>query len=144
TLTTLSQHGGSFLLSRFSDFLPQLQTLYHQLEQGMLHEEKTLGRSRASRGMKFKTWDQMVGLVVSMVEYVGITREMEDVVFEMLGGEALVRGREGVRGALEGVNPDAVWLLEEQKRSRKEDGWDEEWEKRKPVVEGWEFRSVEF
>lgn len=144
TLTTLSQHGGSFLLSRFSDLLPQLQTLYHQLEQGMLHEEKTLGRSRASRGTKFKTWDQMVGLVVSMVEYVGITREMEDGVFEILGGEALARGREGVRGALEGVNPDAVWLLEEQRRSRKEDGWDGEWEKRKPIVEGWEFRRVEF
>ncbi|KAI4230426.1 MAG: hypothetical protein L6R36_000055 [Xanthoria steineri] len=144
TLTTLSQHGGSFLLSRFSDLLPQLQTLYQQLEQGMLHEEKTLGRSRTSRGIKAKTWDQMVGLVVSMVEYVGITREMEDGVFEMMGGEPLARGRDGVRGALEGVNPDAVWLLEEAKRSRKEDGWDEELEKRNPVIEGWEFRSVNF
>ncbi|KAL8649116.1 MAG: hypothetical protein Q9226_005711 [Calogaya cf. arnoldii] len=144
TLTTLSQYGGSFLLSRFSDLLPQLQSLHHHLEQSMLHEEKTLGRSRASRSMKFKTWDQMVALIVSMVVYVGITREMEDGVFEMLGGEPLLREREGVREALEGVIPDAVWLLEEERRSRKKEGWDEEWEKRKPVVEGWEFRSVVF
>ncbi|KAL8854953.1 MAG: hypothetical protein Q9221_000149 [Calogaya cf. arnoldii] len=144
TLTTLSQYGGSFLLSRFSDLLPQLQSLHHHLEQNMLHEEKTLGRSRTSRSMKFKPWDQMVALIVSMVVYVGITREMEDAVFEMLGGEALLRERQGVRAALEGVNPDAVWLLEEERRSKKEECWDEEWEKRKPVVEGWQFRSVVF
>ncbi|KAL8674783.1 MAG: hypothetical protein Q9168_000764 [Polycauliona sp. 1 TL-2023] len=142
TLRTLSQHGGSFLLSRFSDLLPQLQTLYNQIEQSMLHEEKTLGRSRASRSMKFKTWDQMVGLVVDMVVYVGITREMEDAVFEVLGGEALLREREGVRGALEGVNPDALWLLDEEKKSRKDEGWEERWEERRPVVEGWEFRRL--
>ncbi|KAL8984928.1 MAG: hypothetical protein Q9205_001244 [Flavoplaca limonia] len=144
TLTIISQHGGSFLLSRFSDLLPKLQNLYRQLQQAMLHEEKTLGRSRASRSLKFKTWDQMVGLLVTMVVYVGITREMEDAVFEMLGGEALLRRREGVRDALEGLNPDAVWSLEEEGNSKKDEGWDEKWEKRKPVVDGWEFKDVEF
>ncbi|KAL9001551.1 MAG: hypothetical protein Q9169_000126 [Polycauliona sp. 2 TL-2023] len=144
TLQTLSQYGGSFLLSRFSDLLPQLQTLYHQLEQPMLHEEKTLGRSRAARSIKFKAWDQIVGLVVTMVVYVGITREMEDAVFEILGGEALLREREGVRGALEGVNPDALWLLEEEKRSSKDEDCAEWWEERRPVVEGWEFQRVRF
>ncbi|KAL8776090.1 MAG: hypothetical protein Q9213_008390, partial [Squamulea squamosa] len=42
TLTTLSRYGGSFLLSRFSDLFPQIQTLYHHLQQDMLLEEKAL------------------------------------------------------------------------------------------------------
>ena len=142
TLTILSQHSGSFLLSRFSDLLPQIQTVHTHLEQDMLYEEKTLGPSRASRTLKFKAWDTMVGLVAVMVEYVGITREMEDGVFVILGGEALMRGRQGVRGALEGVNPDALWLLEEGRIERKGQDGGKRWES--PVVEGWEFMEVEF
>ncbi|KAL8728021.1 MAG: hypothetical protein Q9166_005692 [cf. Caloplaca sp. 2 TL-2023] len=140
TLTTTCQFGGSFLLSRISDLFPSLQTLFTQLECNMLLEEKTLGRRRASRSLKYKCWDAMVGLVITMVEYVGITRDMEDDVFEMLGGEALGRRREGVREALEGVNPDAIWLLEEG-RVKGQEG-EERW--KKPVVEGWDFRDVEF
>ncbi|KAL8775311.1 MAG: hypothetical protein Q9209_000318 [Squamulea sp. 1 TL-2023] len=143
TLSTLSRYGGSFLLFRFSDLFPQIQTLYYRLQQDMLHEEKALGRSRASRSLKYKCWDAMVGLVVAIIEYVGITREMEDGVFEMLGGEALERGREGVKECLEGVNPDAVWLLEEETRW-KMDGEVGRLEGEKPVLEGWEFRAMDF
>ncbi|KAL8819393.1 MAG: hypothetical protein Q9223_002153 [Gallowayella weberi] len=140
TLSSLCQFGGSFLLSRVSDLLPSLLTLHSHLENALLYEEKTLGRSRASRSLKCKAWDALVGLVVTVVTYVGITQEMEDGVFEVLGGEALGRAKEGVRTALEGLNPDAVWLLEEGKRFE-EDGESEgdngRW--KRPVVEGWDF-----
>ncbi|KAL8868651.1 MAG: hypothetical protein Q9174_004850, partial [Haloplaca sp. 1 TL-2023] len=143
TLSTACIHGGDFLLSRIEDLFPQLQTLLTNLEKSMLHETKTLGRSRAERSLKFKTWDALVRLVVVMVTHVGITREMEDAVFEMVGGEALLRGRERVREMLEGVNPGALWLLEEEKRVR--DGGDDvvggRW--KVPVVEGWDFAEVE-
>lgn len=79
---------------------------------------------------------------MAMVEYVGVTREMEDGIFKVLGGEALRRGRGDVRACLEGVNPDGVWLLEEIGRRDGNRGSEEKW--KKPVVKGWEFRDVEF
>lgn len=75
-----------------------------------------------------------------MVEYVGVTREMEDDVFELLGGLALERGRVRVRECLEGVNPDSLWLLEERRRGKRQGGG--KW--KKPVIQGWDFRDVEF
>lgn len=140
-LTATLTSGGDFLLSRLEDDFPRLLTLHANLERAFLAEEKQLGRSRAARSMKFKCWDACVGVVVGMVEYVGITREMEDGVFEVLGGEALRRGRRGVRGCLEGVNPDSVWLLE---NNGSDGDGKEEGRWKKPLVEGWEFREVEF
>lgn len=80
-----------------------------------------------------------------MVEYVGITREMEDGVFDILAGEPLGREREGVRECLEGINADWLWLIEEERKARSNDG-DEDAESRwkPPVVQGWEFREVKF
>ncbi|KAL8752881.1 MAG: hypothetical protein Q9184_005593 [Pyrenodesmia sp. 2 TL-2023] len=145
TLTTACMHGGSFLLSRIEDSFPPLVELYSHLERIHLQEEKQLGRSRASRSLKFRCWDACVGLVVTMVEYVGITREMEDGVFDILVGEPLGRGREGVRECLEGINADWLWLVEEERKARSKDG-DEDAESRwkPPVVQGWEFREVKF
>ena len=142
TLSTACIHGGDFLLSRIEDLFPQLQTLLTNLERSMLHETKTLGRARAERSLKFKTWDALVRLVVVIVTHVGITREMEDPVFEMVGGEALRRGREGVREMLEGVNPGTLWLLEEERRVR-DGGVDGGGRWKVPVVEGWDFVEVE-
>ncbi|KAL8972798.1 MAG: hypothetical protein Q9183_000362 [Haloplaca sp. 2 TL-2023] len=142
TLSTACIHGGDFLLSRIEDLFPQFQTLLTHLEKSMLHETKTLGRARAERSLKFKTWDALVRLVVVMVTYVGITREMEDAVFEMVGGEALMRERDGVREMLEGVNPGALWLLEEERRVRDGTG-DGGGRWKVPVVEGWDFAEVE-
>lgn len=145
TLTIACKYGGSFLLSRIEDALPSLLPLYRHLEGLYLQEEKQLGRSRASRSLKFRCWDACVGLVVVIVEYVGITREMEDGVFEMLTGEALGRGREVVRECLEGINADMLWLVEEGRewKGKQDDGGERRW-KEKPVVKGWEFKDVEF
>lgn len=157
TLTATLQTGGSFLLSRCETLLPPLAHLAHNLHHLFSQESRTLGPARAQRGLKYKCWDALVGAVVAMVMYVGITREMEEGVFEVLG-EALVleRGvggggggggkrKEEVRGVLEGVNPGGLWLLVEGRRGRERDGGMEDqggWEK--PVVEGWEFEDVEF
>lgn len=144
-LSTTLTSGGDFLLSRTEDDFPRLLALSKTLEQAFLAEEKQIGPSRASRSLKYKCWDACVGVVVSMVEYVGVTREMEDGVFEVMGGEALRRGRGGVRDCLEGVNPDGVWLLKEigRRDGEGESGLGEErW--KKPVVEGWEFKDVHF
>ncbi|KAL8903212.1 MAG: hypothetical protein Q9207_004078 [Kuettlingeria erythrocarpa] len=145
TLTRACMYGGSFLLSRVEDSFPALAGLYNHLERIYLLEEKQLGRSRASRSSKFRCWDACVGLVVAMVEYVGITREMEDGVFEILGREPLEKGRQGVRECLEGINADRLWLEEEERRFRSTDGDEyvkERW--KKPVVQGWDFRDVQF
>lgn len=147
TLTTACEYGGSFLLSRIEDAFPALVALYQHLQRLSLQEEKQLGRSRASRSLKFRCWDACVGLVVVMVGYVGITREMEDGVFEMLTGEALEREREGVRECLEGINADWLWLVEERGEAgieRKEVDEEGEGRRKKPVIQGWEFRKVEF
>ncbi|KAL8687181.1 MAG: hypothetical protein Q9218_006572, partial [Villophora microphyllina] len=144
TLTTTLTAGGSFLLSRCETLLPPLTTLSSPLQNLYLQEVKTLGPVRAQRGLKFKCWDALAGFVVTMVQYVGITREMEEGVFEVLG-EALEKGdkkrMDEVRKCLEGVNPGALWLLEEGRRD-KEGEEKRDWEK--PVVEGWEFGDVEF
>lgn len=145
TLTTACTYGGPFLLSRVEDSLPALVELYNHLERIYLQEEKQLGRSRASRSLKFRCWDACVGSVVAMVEYVGITREMEDGVFDILSREPLGKGRKGVRECLEGINADRLWLEEEERRFRSTDGDEDAKERwKKPVVQGWDFRDVEF
>ncbi len=53
--------------------------------------------------------------MVAAVEWVGVGAEMEDGVFEMLGGWGDAGGGE-VRRCLEGLNADALWLVEERKR----------------------------
>ena len=80
----------------------------------MREEARVQGKRSHARGMKWKAWDGMVGLIVTVVRGVGVDWEMEDGVFEMLGG--LVGERRDVREVLEGLNADALWLIEEQAR----------------------------
>lgn len=146
TLTTALGTGGSFLLSRCEALLPPLTHLANTLQHLYAQEVKSLGPVRAQRGLKYKCWDALLGSVVAMVQYVGITREMEKGVFEVLG-EALELGDRMRKGevwqVLEGVNPGTLWVLEEGRRWREKGVEDERiWEK--PVVEGWEFGDVEF
>lgn len=77
----------------------------------MREEKRVMGKVR---GMKWRVWDAVVGLVLGVVREVGVSAEMEDGVFEMLG--ELAGEREDVREVLEGLNPDALWLVEERAR----------------------------
>ncbi len=112
-LAALCEGADDFLRSRIEDNWADLCGVYWKAERGMRAERKGMGER--SRGAKWKVWDAVVGLVVAAVEWVGVAAEMEDGVFEMLGGWGDARGGE-VRRCLEGLNADALWLVEERKR----------------------------
>lgn len=112
-LAALCEGAGDFLRSRIEDNWADLCGVYWKAERGMRVERKGMGGR--SRGAKWKVWDAVVGLVVTVVEWVGVGAEMEDGVFEMLGGWGDAREGE-VRRCLERLNADALWLVEEKGR----------------------------
>lgn len=103
----------------------------------MREEVKVQGKRNQARGMRWRVWDAIVGLLVSVVRDVGVDGEMEDGVFEMLG--VLVGERADVREVLEGLNADALWLIEEKERVR----GGREVLMRPEAVDGIEFRDVD-
>ena len=119
--------------------------LYEKVERGMKEEMRVLGRGKVKaggkaiimrpgpKGFKWRAWDAVVRLLLVLVREVGVSPEMEDGVFEMLGGWAGERG--DVRGVLEEVNADALWLVEV--KDGRVGGL-----VRPEGVEGWEFRDV--
>ena len=94
---------------------------------------KAISLRPGPKGLKWKAWDAVVRLLLVLVREVGVSPEMEDGVFEMLGGWAGSRG--DVRSVLEEVNADALWLVE-VKEGRVEGLV------RPEGVGGWEFRDV--
>lgn len=136
-LATLCECAGDFVAQRVEDEWPRLCKLYARVEGEMREEVRVQGKSSRARGMKWKVWDGVVRLIVTIVRDVGVDGDMEDGVFEMLGG--LVGDRKDVRGALEGLNPDALWLVEEKARV-KAGGTRLV---RPKAVEGVEFKDVE-
>ncbi|KAI9782305.1 MAG: hypothetical protein M1816_001918 [Peltula sp. TS41687] len=154
TLGQLCRSAGDFLRTRFETEWGELRRFFWRVH-GRLRAEK-------GRGMQFthayQTWDALVGLLLAVVEYVGVVDDvMADDLLEMLGGE--LGRREDVRTVLERWDRDAVWL-EMQMRLRGgegEVGMDKEMEMKKgkgmlgpaareretPVLDGWRFRSLE-
>ncbi|MCJ1451150.1 hypothetical protein MMC28_001485 [Mycoblastus sanguinarius] len=110
-LSTLCECAGDFLAGRVEDEWEKLRRFYGRVEREMREEGRVQGKRR---GMKWRVWDAVVGLVVCVVRNVGVKGEMEDGVFEMLGGWA--GQREDVRNVLEWLNADALWLIEEKTR----------------------------
>ena len=138
-LATLCECAGDFLFTRVEAEWNRLQDLYEAVE-GEMKEEARInnkGRGRGPRGMKWRVWDAIIRLMVTMVKDVGVNEGMEDGLFEMLGDFA--GEREDVRTMLESLNADALWLVEEKAR-RKSGG-----EKLvKPEgINGWEFADVD-
>lgn len=113
-LTTLCTCAGDFVAQRVEDEWPRLCRLYARVQREMREEARVQGRRSQARGMRWKVWDGVVGLIVTIVRDVGADGELEDGVFEILGG--LVSDRPDVREVLEGLNADALWLVEEQAR----------------------------
>lgn len=156
-LLALCESAGDFLFSRVEEDWIHLQTLYEKLEKGMKEEMRVLGKGKGRhdkgegrnekgdrqwkaitmrqgpKGLKWRAWDAMVRLLLVIAREVGVSPEMEDGVFEMLG--EWVGEREDVREVLEEVNADALWLVElEEGRV--------EGLVRPEGVEGVEFRDV--
>ncbi len=113
-LATLCECAGDFVAQRVGEEWARLCGLYARAQGEMREEVRVQGRRSRARGMKWKVWDGVVRLVVTVVRDVGVDGRMEDGVFEMLGG--LVRDRLDVREVLEALNADALWLVEERAR----------------------------
>lgn len=133
TLSAACRAGGDFLSSRFEDEWEALNKLYWKREREMKSEEKATGWRG---GMRKRAWESVRGLVIAIIQWVGIRGEMEDGVFEILGSQL---ASEGVREVLESLNPDQLWLLEE--RANRKNGVQALLVK--PEVEGFILRDLE-
>lgn len=136
TLSEACAVGGDFLSSRFDDAWPDLCNLYAKRKREFhTIEEKLLGCNRGG-GPRKRSWDSLRGLIIAVVQHVGVRMQMEDSVFNILGPHLEVAG---VRQVLEGLNPDFLWLVEEKARM-KAGGENLE----KPLVpDGWELWDLD-
>lgn len=136
TLSEACAVGGDFLSSRFDDAWPDLCNLYAKREREFhTIEEKLLGCNRAG-GPRKRSWDSLRGLIIAVVQHVGVRMQMEDSIFDMLGAHLNVAG---VRQVLESLNPDFLWLVEEKARMK---AGGEKLEK--PLVpDGWELWDLD-
>lgn len=157
-LVAACEAGGDFLASRVYDEWAGITKTCKHWETEMQTEERIMGKTR--RGIKGRAWEAITKFVVTVVEVVGVTSEMEDDVFDLLGETALeeqqkvlligraARGKivSGAGGSssdggggenesgtnqpdtssshsatllncLRALNPDALWLLEMQKKT---------------------------
>ena len=146
-LATLCKCAGDFLASRVEEDWEQLCRVYRRVEMAMREEVRVQGkgmgrgkgkgmgkeivRAAGGRGMRWRAWDAVAALLLVVVRDVGVTFDMEDGVFEMLGWVALER--EDVRGVLEMLNADALWLVEQKARG-----------KEKALVKPDAFEGIEF
>lgn len=138
-LATLCECAGDFLFTRVEAEWDKLQELYKTVEGEMKEEARIYnkGRGRGPRGMKWRVWDAVIRLMVTMAKDVGVNEDMEDGLFETLGSLAGERG--DVRAMLEELNADALWLVREKAR-RKSGG--EKLVKPQGIF-GWEFGDVD-
>lgn len=140
TLATLCECAGDFLFTRVEGEWDRLLGMYKRV-QGEMREETRIhskGNGKGLRGMKWRVWDGVIQLLLVMVRNVGVNEDMEDGVFEILGG--LAEEREDVRSVLEDLNADALWLIEE--KARRNNGGQK---LVKPKgIEGWEFADLDF
>jgi hypothetical protein len=128
TISKLCECAGDFLSSRISDEWSGIIKLVRQSRTRVEAEKKRVYSQNS------QVWEAVVGLLMGIVGYVGIGDECFDEVLEVLG--RLVWERESVRGVLEGVNADAVWLVMfEAGRIEKE-------KLETPVMEGWRFTEL--
>ena len=135
-LTSLCRTAGDFMSTRFDNEWGKMLALAKKVEREMLVERKAMGRG----GAKQRGWEAVLGLVGAVVEWVGISGEMEDGVWELVGEGVDGGNGEGVRllrGVLEDLNADALWLLEEKARLKRGGEVLE-----RPVFEGVEFPEV--
>ena len=137
-LARLCECAGDFLFTRVEGEWDKLLGLYKRVEVEMKEESRihSRGKARGPSGMKWKIWDGMVQLLLVTVKDVGVSDNMEDGVFETIGG--LAEEREDVRSVLEDLNADALWLIEE--KARMKNGG--EALVKPESVGGWEFKDV--
>ncbi|KAH6712246.1 armadillo-type protein [Leptodontidium sp. MPI-SDFR-AT-0119] len=132
TISELCRGAGDFLSTRFRDEFPAILKLAKSAKAKAESEKRGSG-GRGVFSMASKLWEGLVGLLITVVEYVRVEDEVFDEVVDVLG--PLTWEREGVRRALEAVNEDAVWLvMQVNGRNGKVET---------PVMEGFTFVGLE-
>ena len=111
-LGALCEAAGDFLRTRAEDEWEGIRRVYEAADCDRAEEQRVQGPR--GRGMRWRVWDAVVGLLMRIVTDVGVSADMEDDIFEMFGPWVGERG--DVRSVLEGLNADALWLVEERAR----------------------------
>ncbi|KAI9875309.1 MAG: hypothetical protein M1830_008644 [Pleopsidium flavum] len=130
---------GDFMASRIESEWDDIKSLFWRVHGRIRAENKGKGKGRGrGRGVystNYQMWDALVKMLVVIVGYVRIGDEMFDDVVEMVAD--CLGSRREVREALEGVNPDAVWLEMERQGANGVSLGD------LPKVDGFVFKAVE-
>ena len=137
TIGATCRFAGDFMSLRIQDEWAQWEKLFLKLDTQVQSERKRRRGRRDIHSTTEKMWEAMVSMTLEVVMHVRVTKEMEDSIIEILTPE-LLAGRQDVRSVLEGLNADAVWLVEEMERLRRGG---------KPLqrpegFEEWEFKEV--
>ncbi|KAI9702551.1 MAG: hypothetical protein M1836_001031 [Candelina mexicana] len=137
TIGNLCIGAGDFLSSRIETEWPAIAKLYWQVYERVKREKK--GRDgRGTYTSNYQIWDALVGLFVIILNYVRVEDEIVDDVVAMVSD--VLERRSDIREALEGVNPDVVWL-ELERRKAKNEG---ESNRKVPTLEGFIFKKIVF
>jgi TELO2-interacting protein 1 len=98
---------GDFVSSRVEDEWPAIRKLYRQVQAKAALERG----GRGSFAYAERLLDSMINMLINLMLYVRVTAEIEDDLFELLG--SMAKSRDDVRDALDILNSDALWLINE-------------------------------
>ncbi|RPB04205.1 ARM repeat-containing protein [Choiromyces venosus 120613-1] len=143
-ISTLARECGDFISSRIADAWPGIKRVFGNSLRRW--EREGGGRSGGGGGMGvygpgYKVFDALCGMLATVVEFCRVGDEVVDDVCGIMGGERLAL-REDLKVALEGANPEAVWLEIEGWKARSGGVVDEKWAL--PVLKGFKFYQVVF
>ncbi|MCJ1257957.1 hypothetical protein MMC24_005785 [Lignoscripta atroalba] len=111
-VSQIFQSAGDFMASRVDAEWSDIHNLYWGVHLRLKADKKGNGRGEFTSA--YQMWDALVKMLISMIEFVWISDEIEDDLVDMLG--LYISTRSDVRKALLILNPDAVWLELERQR----------------------------
>ncbi len=136
-ISSLCVGAGDFLSSRIETEWPIISKLYRQVYELVKRERK--GRDgRGTFTPNHQIWDALISLFVTVLNYVRVEDEIVDDIVAM-ASDVLAK-RTDIREALEGVNPDAVWLELERRKAENNRGSS----RKIPFHKGFTFKEIVF
>lgn len=127
TIAKICEAAGDFMATRIHSEWLDLIKLIRQWK-NKAEAERRGKHGRGVHSQTWQVWESMVGMLIAILKHVRIDDGMFDEVLDILAG---LLDREDVRGALETINADAVWLVDfTQGRIP---------ERNTPVMEGYKF-----
>ncbi|KAI9782326.1 MAG: hypothetical protein M1835_004058 [Candelina submexicana] len=137
TIGNLCIGAGDFLSSRIETEWPAIAKLYWQVFERVKREKK--GKDgRGTYTSNYQIWDALIRLFVIILSYVRVEDEIVDDVVMMVSD--VLERRSDIREALEGINPDVVWLELEMRKAKNEG----ESNRKVPILEGFVFKKMVF